>query len=308
MFFTHISQMMTEGVDLTLVMRKSADGQLTVSLMPKSMSLKDNTQNHLVPLTLNGSPAELDADFFTAAMQPVQRVTGLIANLAEFEKQADKAAADSKASKSAKEKEAKEAKDKRERYEKHIKKAEAQMTARDYDGAILSLQQARLLAAEEQAAKIDEKIAAAKAAQSQGSLFEVPAAQAAPAQSASPAPQPIAQAQPMPAAAPMPQQMPEQPAPSPQMPPHQPVTAAMPQQTAPQPAVTHPAGGYPQQPLPPMPQYGLPYPGVDPLGMLPYDNPDNPPTYRPEEYAGIVDFPQGMIAQTPGAAANTGAM
>lgn len=309
MFFTHISQMMTEGVDLTLVMRKSADGQLTVSLMPKSMSLKDTTQNHLVPLTLNGSPAELDAGFFAAAMQPVQRVTGLIANLAEFEKQAEKAAADSKASKSAKEKESKEAKDKRERYEKHMKKAEAQMTARDYDGAILSLQQARLLAAEEQAAKIDEKIAAAKAAQSQGSLFEVPAAQAAPAQPASPAPQPIAQAQPMPAAAPMPQQMPEQPAPSPQMPPHQPVTAAMPQQTAPQPAVTpYPAGGYPQQPLPPMPHYGQSYPGVDPLGMPPYDNPDNPPTYRPEEYAGIVDFPQGMIAQTPGAAANTGAM
>ena len=308
--------MMIEGVDLTLVMRKTADGQMTVSLMPKSTSLKDSAQNHLVPLTLNGSPAELDAGFFDAAMQPVQRVTGLIANFAEFEKQADKAAADSKVSKSAKstkEKEPKEVKAKRERYEKHIKKAEEQMTAQDYDGAILSLQQARLLATEEQAAKIDEKIAAAKAAQSQGSLFEVPAAQAAPsapiisatapAQPASPAPQPIVQTQPIP------QQMPVQPASSPQMAPHQPATALMPQQTAPQPAVTpYPAGGYPQQPLPPMPQYGLPYPGGDPLGMPPYDNPDNPPTYRPEEYAGIVDFPQGMIAQTPGAAANTGVM
>lgn len=303
---------MIEGVDLTLVMRKSADGQMTVSLMPKSTSLKDSAQNHLVPLTLNGTPAEFDAGFFAAAMQPVQRVTGLIANLAEFEKQAEKAAADSKASKSAKsakEKEPKEVKDKRERYDRHMKKAEEQMAARDYDGAILSLQQARLLAAEEQAAKIDEKIAAAKAAQSQGSLFEVPAAQTAPAQPASPAPQPIAQARPMPAAAPIPQQMPVQPAPSPQMPPHQPATAAMPQQTAPQPAVTpYPAGGYPQQPLPPMPQYGQSYPGADSFGMPPYDNPDNPPSYRPEEYAGYVDFPQSMVAQTPGAAANTGAM
>lgn len=223
MFFTHVSQMMTEGVDLTLVMRKTADGQLTVSLMPKSTSLKDTAQNHFVPLTLNGTPAELDAGFFTAAMQPVQRVTGLIVNLAEFEKQADKAAADSKASKSVKstkEKEPNEAKEKRERYEKHTKKAEEQMSAKDYDGAILSLQQARLIATEEQIPKIDEKIAAAKAAQSQGSLFGVPAAQATPpapviptAAPAQPAPQPIVQTQPMPAAAPIPQQVPVQPIP-----------------------------------------------------------------------------------------------
>lgn len=315
MFFTHVSQMMTEGVDLTLVMRKTADGQLTVSLMPKSTSLKDSAQNHLVPLTLNGTPAELDAGFFTAAMQPVQRVTGLIVNLAEFEKQADKAAADSKASKSAKsikEKEPKEAKEKRERYEKHTKKAEEQMSAKDYDGAILSLQQARLIATEEQIPKIDEKIAAAKAAQSQGSLFEVPAEHAAPAsaipsavpaQPASPAPQPIAQAQPMPATAPIPQQVSVQPIPP------QPTTTAMPQQMAPQPvAALYPAGDHTQQPLPPMPQYEQPYSGVDPFGMPPYDNPDNPPTYRPEEYAEIVDFPQGMITQASGAAANTGTM
>ncbi len=313
MFFTPISQMMTEGVDLTLVMRKAADGQMTVSLMPRSQSLKEGAQNRFVPLMLSGTPAELDAGFFAAAMQPVQRVTGLIANLAEFEKQAGKAVADSKASKSAKtpkEKESKEAKDKRERYEKYMKKAEEQMAAQHYDEAILSFQQARLLATEEQAPKLDEKIAEVRAAQSQGSLFEVPAVQpatpvptAAPVQVALPAPQPVAQAHPMPAAAPIPQQVPVQTIPP------QPTTVAMPKQTAPQPAAApYPAGGYPQQPLPPMPQYGSQYAGVDPLGMPLYDNPDNPPTYRPEEYAGIVDFPQGMITQAPGTAANTGTM
>lgn len=46
MFFTAIHQMMTEGVDLTLVIRK-ANGQLTVSLLPKSNGLKDEAQNHL---------------------------------------------------------------------------------------------------------------------------------------------------------------------------------------------------------------------------------------------------------------------
>lgn len=302
MFFTHIHQMMTEGVDLTLSMRKGSDGRMTVSLLPKSHSLKDGAQNQLIPLTLNGTPAELDAGFFPAAMQPVQRVTGLIANMAEFEKQADKAAAGSKQVKAAKEKETKEAKEKREKYEKHLKKAEEQLIAKNYDDALISLQQTRLYATKEQIAKIDEKIAAAKSAQSQGSLFEVPAAPSAPVQSAQPVPQPIPQpippTQPMQTAAPIPQPAPygrattqPQPAAQPQMPQH-----GLPQYAARPVDAPYPTGGYPQQPLPPMPQYEHSYPGVDPLGMPVYDNPNNPPAYRPEEYAEYVDFPQSMVS------------
>lgn len=282
MFFTHIHQMMTEGVDLTLSMRKGSDGRMTVSLLPKSHSLKDGAQNQLIPLTLNGTPAELDAGFFPAAMQPVQRVTGLIANMAEFEKQADKAAAGSKQVKAAKEKETKEAKEKREKYEKHLKKAEEQIIAKNYDDALISLQQVRLYATKEQISKIDEKIAAAKSAQSQGRLFEVPAAPSAPVQSAQPVPQPApygrATTQPQPAAQP---QMPQ---------------PGLPQYAARPVDAPYPTGGYPQQPLPPMPQYEHSYPGVDPLGMPVYDNPNNPPAYRPEEYAEYVDFPQSMVS------------
>ena len=62
MFFTSISQMMTESVDLTLVIRK-ANGQLTVSTLPKANGLKDEAQNHIVPLTLTGTPEEMDAEF-----------------------------------------------------------------------------------------------------------------------------------------------------------------------------------------------------------------------------------------------------
>lgn len=55
MFFTAINQMMTEGVDLTLVIRK-ANGQLAVSVLPKSNGLKDEAQNHIIPLALKGLP------------------------------------------------------------------------------------------------------------------------------------------------------------------------------------------------------------------------------------------------------------
>ena len=61
MFFTAINQMMTEGVDLTLVIRK-ANGQLAVSTLPKSNGLKDEAQNHIVPLTVNGSPRNWTRD------------------------------------------------------------------------------------------------------------------------------------------------------------------------------------------------------------------------------------------------------
>ena len=97
---------MTESVDLTLVIRK-ANGQLTVSTLPKSNGLKDEAANHIIPLTLTGTPEEMDAEFLQHIMQPIRKATGLISNLMEFEKQADKAAANSKAAKDAKAKEKK---------------------------------------------------------------------------------------------------------------------------------------------------------------------------------------------------------
>ena len=77
MFFTAINQMMTEGVDLTLVIRK-ANGQMAVSVLPKSNGLKDEAQNHIIPLTLKGVPQELDTGFLQAVARPVQKATGLI--------------------------------------------------------------------------------------------------------------------------------------------------------------------------------------------------------------------------------------
>ena len=172
MFFTSISQMMTESVDLTLVIRK-ANGQLTVSTLPKANGLRDEAANHIIPLTLTGTPEEMDAEFLQHIMQPIRKATGLISNLMEFEKQADKAAANSKAAKDAKAKETKEEKEKREKYEKHMKKAEELITAKNHKDAITALQQARMYATADKQKEVDEKIAAQKKAMNQGSLFEM---------------------------------------------------------------------------------------------------------------------------------------
>lgn len=138
MFFTTINQMMTAGVDLTLVIRKTNSG-LAVSVLPKSNTLKDEAQHHIVPLTVSGLPEELDAGFLNAVCRPVQKATGLITNMAQFELQADKAAANSKAAKEGKAKETKEEKEKREKYEKALKTANELIAAKKHKEALAAL-------------------------------------------------------------------------------------------------------------------------------------------------------------------------
>ncbi len=309
MFFTAIHQMMTEGVDLTLVIRK-ANGQLTVSTLPKSNGLKDEAQNHIVPLTVTGMPQELDAGFLQAIAQPIQRTSGLITNMAQFEAQADKAAAESKAAKEVKAKETKEEKEKREKYEKHFKKAEEQIADGNHKDAVTTLGQARLYAKPDQQKKIDEMIAAQRKEMDKGSLFgmmeEQPAPQPQPAVAVAPQAPPTPQYQPQPQAqrpvaaqAPVGQQRP-QPAyahgqqPS-MFPPEQPMmqrpVQQVPQQYAGQPAGMQPPPQYAAQPsyqrheesfMPESEQAPAPF-------MC------DEPAYRPEDYEEYPDFPQAML-------------
>ena len=299
MFFTSISQMMTESVDLTLVIRK-ANGQLTVSTLPKANGLRDEAANHIIPLTLTGTPEEMDAEFLQHIMQPIRKATGLISNMMEFEQQADKAAANSKAVKDAKAKETKEEKEKREKYEKHLKKAEELIDAKNHKDAILALQQARMYATADKQKEVDEKIAEQKKAMNQGSLFDM--------MDETPAPQPAQQ--PMPQTI-QPQAAPRQMQPQPQQTVMRPVQQPMhrPVQQQPQPQYGEqtmfnmPQGGYPPQNMgqqhPHYPQGEIP--------MFPHnEEPPMPedfqqaymhdgPAYRPEDYEEYPDFPQSML-------------
>ena len=316
MFFTAINQMMTESVDLTLVIRK-ANGQLTVSMLPKSNGLKDEAQNHLVPLTVSGQPQELDAGFLQAVARPIQKTTGLISNMAQFEAQAEKAASESKAAKESKAKETKEEKEKREKYEKHFKKAEELIAAKNHKEAVTALGQARLYAKPQDQKKIDEMVAEQTKAMNKGSLFELmdepapqpqqPQAQPAaasvqqPRQAPQYPPQPQAQ-RPMAAQAPGGQQ---RPAASPQQqqtmwPPQQPPQGPAQYYAQPQPQPY--MGQQPVSQQAPQPTHGG-YPGAHwqetvqhPEELSPhYHAEEDEPNYRPEDYEGYPDFPQSML-------------
>ena len=307
MFFTAIHQMMTEGVDLTLVIRK-ANGQMAVSTLPKSNGLKDEAQNHIVPLTVSGLPEELDAGFLQTVARPIQKVAGLITNMAQFEAQADKAAADSKAAKEEKAKETKEEKEKREKYEKHLKKAEELIAAGKHSEAVSALGQARLHAKPQDLKKIDSMVEEQKKAMNKGSLFEL---------MDEPVPQAQSQPRPQPMAATAQQRQQPQPQPmavSVQQPPYPPQPqvpgsmAGQPQQPS-----MWPPQQPPQRPLPPQPQYAGQQPTAPqpPYGaqsdthwqeqaFSPEDYPAQYPAdgeinYNPKDYEEYPDFPQSML-------------
>jgi PRTRC genetic system protein E len=170
MFFTQINGIMSQAVDITLVIRKK-EGQLTVSAMPKTNGLKDEAQNHIVPLTVTGTPEELDRGFLPTICRPIQKAAGLLANMNQFEQQADKAAANSKAAKELKDKEAKEAKEKKEKFEKLMKTAAEHKSVQKYAEALTNLKQARTLATPQALKAVDEKINAVRMKMNQGSLF-----------------------------------------------------------------------------------------------------------------------------------------
>ncbi len=170
MFFTQMYQMMNQSIDITLVVRKK-EGQLMVSVLPKSNGLKDEAQNHIVPIILTGAPQELDMGFMQGICQPIQKATGLLTNMKLFEEQADKAAANSKATKEQKEKAAKEAKEKKEKFDKLMKKADELETEQKLNDALNTLKQAKAIATTDAIKGVDEKINALRMRMSQGSLF-----------------------------------------------------------------------------------------------------------------------------------------
>ena len=324
MFFTAIHQMMTENVDLTIVIRK-ANGQLTVATLPKSNGLKDEAQNQIIPLTVTGTPQELDAEFLQAVTRPIQKASGLIANMAQFEAQADKAAANSKAAKEAKSKESKEEREKREKYEKLMKKAEDMTVAKNYREALNLLGQAKPHANEAQLKEIEEKPRAVEKEMNRGSLFDLMERQAQPEQQpvvqnrTQPQPQQVMQPQPTYAPA---RQAPASKQPQRQTPMQQPERPEFGQPPVQQ---TQQTGLWPlQQPeLQPVRQPLQPHPhhasqntgaGQDAYGthpatggwrdesflqedeqQQPYFSDSEQLVYNPKDYEDYIDFPQSML-------------
>lgn len=310
MFFQTIYPMLAAGADLSINIKRVND-RLSVAVMPRHNGVKDEAQQHLVPLILNGTAIELDAEFLQAIMVPVSRTMGVLANLETFERQAAKVSSESRPAKTAQEKESKEAREKREKMERLLKKTDEAVAGRKYSEALIWLKQARVLAPADRQKEIDDRTLEVRKMADAGSLFAVQP-QPTPAAQPQPIPQPA-----RPASSPAPVHGGRQPASAPQpqdgqmrmFPPQQPVQPEYgqpAQYAAPQPA-------YPPQMQGAQPYFPPPVPGGQPPVQAQhatgreYHTPpqDTPEAYsfdkddesdrellRNDPYAEYIDFPE----------------
>lgn len=161
---------MTPGTDLSIHIRKVED-KLSVAVMPRRNSLKEEVQQKMVPLVLSGNPYELDSAFLQAIMQPLQKVQGLLVNAENFEKQAAQAAASGKNGKGSAPAESKEAREKREKMEKLLTKADDAFKNARYQETLTWLRQVRALAPGEKQGEIDSRMKEVQKKADEGSLF-----------------------------------------------------------------------------------------------------------------------------------------
>lgn len=293
MFFEQIYQLISTGTDLSINIRRMND-KLNVAVMPRNNALKEEKQQHMVPLVLSGTPEELDREFLQAVMAPVKKALGILTNLEAFEKAAEKTASQAKPGKTV-EKESKEAREKREKMEKLMKKADDAAAASRFSEAQTWLKQARLLATADKQKEIDAKMQEIQRKANAGSLFggqevvpEPPAQQ--PVVPTAPAQQVSAQAHPV-------NGNPVQRTDAGPMSPH---GAGRNAAVPPAPAA---------QPIPPQPEYGWGAPygqqaqTTPPQGFIPNGQPYPPygqPVYPP--YSGTYPYVQAQPSapvQTP---------
>ena len=170
MFFNELSQMMTAGTVVCLTVH-SQNGKLTVSVFPKFNGLKDEAQNHLQPIVLTGSAEELDAGFFGAVRQPIQKASGLLSGMKHFEESLARVESEKKEVQEQKRNIDKRTQERKEKFDKLIARAETQEDEGKNDDALQTLREARTMADGENIEKTDVRINQVKAKCMQTTLF-----------------------------------------------------------------------------------------------------------------------------------------
>ena len=108
-FFKKINDLLGEGCTLSINVAKKGD-TLIVGVLPGNPIVKDAAAKNLIPLNISGTPDELDEGFLAAIEAPISRTSGLLVDMASFEKgEADAKAKSAMIAKQKEEKQKKEA-------------------------------------------------------------------------------------------------------------------------------------------------------------------------------------------------------
>ena len=90
-FFKTIAEHLHDGQQLTLTIKKSGE-KLVASILPDTSSVKDKAVSDIAPLVMSGTPEDFETGF-AEALEPVDKVLGLVSDVSTYEMEVDAARA-----------------------------------------------------------------------------------------------------------------------------------------------------------------------------------------------------------------------
>lgn len=120
-FFSQVAMLNLTG-NIRLTIQPQEEGQMIVSLLLSNKDVKDAAVAKIPPLVLKGSATELDAGFFEAVTQPVQRTNQLLCNLVAHEKAMEKAGKENRIQKDKENELRKDKEAKQKKFDEQMKK------------------------------------------------------------------------------------------------------------------------------------------------------------------------------------------
>jgi len=155
------------SMNLTLTVAKGSGDTVVVSLLPQPR-IKDNAKDNVQPMVIRGTIKELDEEFFNAIKEPMTKVTGIVIEIDNFEKGAEKLAEENKHQAELKA----QAKKNKEKVAKIIIKANEFITAKDFKNAEKELDKAiKLTPGAANVNKLSKDLEDAKPIKNQVDLF-----------------------------------------------------------------------------------------------------------------------------------------
>lgn len=146
--FTTLSDVLGNGCTATITIAQK-DGIMTVGVLPGNDLVKDAAKNSIVPLNISGTPEELDEGFVAAIAEPIKKTTGLLVDMAAYERAAEEAKAKMEEERKAAEK------TRKEQYNGYVALAEANLKEQKYRDALKCVESARKVATDAEKSALD---------------------------------------------------------------------------------------------------------------------------------------------------------
>ena len=144
--FKTLAGILCTNADVTIVVRKMADGRLVTSTRFSDNDVNDGAKDLIAPFNVSGSPEDLDSQFTDLIKEPLEQSSGIQTSMKNFEASKKVAQAKSAAASEAKRKEDSEKKAAKDKANKLLSEAKKLMDSRKWKEAKAKLTEALKLA------------------------------------------------------------------------------------------------------------------------------------------------------------------